>query len=142
MKTHYHNARVNEVVAYLSQHAATTTREAAEGLGMSPAIVQRIAWRLAKQGRIVVVGGSKVSGYRYTVTSAAPKVRPAKPKRTATVRKVVAAAITPKQTPMGDHESVEEFLAHGGKVERLPSCWDNKPALRNPVPFPPGVWRG
>lgn len=65
---------------------------------------------------------------RRVRTPRPPRQRtPAAPKRSRAARVEMQAANTPvpaKVKPMATMETLEQFEARGGKVERLPACWE------------------
>lgn len=137
-----HALTSTKVLAHLSKSGPATSDSTAAALGLSCHRVQIAIGYLcheafAKQVRKVDVPGRPVPRWSYDITpkgrarleviNTPPREKPEKPKlRAKPIAPVPASILAEPSRPAvaaGHVETVEEFLAKGGRIEKLPVQW-------------------
>lgn len=145
------NGRARAIRAFVMDHPDCTSREVIAALGLPAEDIRRELSRMAKLGTVIAEGGVRGSALnRYKVGR---EIRPIKPKapKPPKAAKAPTPPKPPKNHPMRQAingaegiqrksargpggQTVDEFLAHGGKVEVIPSHWDQSAHARPYVP--------
>lgn len=116
-------ARIREFIA--SNPGATST-QVAKATGICLKVIYRALWRMVASGKLIVDASALPQHYFIAGTKRPRKKRAPKPKPSAgEIRAISSTTTQGKPAPAGERESVEEFLARGGKVDRLSCSWDN-----------------